>query len=72
LKKDLIYTKPSPEDQRSKAVYLTKRGAALCDALVPVFEKFTDHLESVLEPDEKKTLLATLEKLLNVSKTYKP
>ncbi len=70
-KKDLILTKASNSDQRSKALFLTARGADLCSELIKVFEDFTQKIENVLEPNEKETLVSILNKLIMVSQENK-
>ena len=72
VKKDLVYTETIKENQRSKRIYLTSHGADLCKELISVFERFSAHLDSALEPQERETLTAVLEKLLKASQTYIP
>ncbi|UTW58806.1 winged helix-turn-helix transcriptional regulator [Kordiimonas sp. SCSIO 12603] len=70
VKKGLIYTKAMDKDQRSKALYITEKGSALCNELITVFESFSEKLEEVISAEEKQTLIEILNKLVVVSQNH--
>jgi DNA-binding MarR family transcriptional regulator len=70
IEKKLIIASPSAEDQRSKSVRLTAKGATLCDQLTAVMDRFSHYLDQLLSDDEKANLLSTLDKLLQGALAY--
>lgn len=68
--KDLTFSVKQSKDRRRKSFFLTKRGKSLCDALIPVLQRFNEHLNQVLSKTEVEALNQLLDKLLEGSRSF--
>jgi len=60
VKKDYVVRQGDPEDRRRIILHLTRRGAALCNRIVPAARNRQERLLSVLSPDEIDRLFDSL------------
>jgi MarR family transcriptional regulator, lower aerobic nicotinate degradation pathway regulator len=65
--KALIERKPSPEDKRTKLLYLTRTGAALLREVMPAVDRAQARMLQPLKASDRKTLMALLTQLVDLN-----
>ena len=65
--KGLVVRKASPDDRRTKLLYLTRSGAALLRDIVPAVDRAQARMLQPLKPADRKTLMALLGQLVDLS-----
>src|SRR5947209_18296420 len=65
--KGLLERKASPADKRVKLLYLTRSGAALLREIVPAVDRAQVRMLEPLKPADRKTLMALLSQLVDLS-----
>jgi DNA-binding MarR family transcriptional regulator len=61
--RDLVERRPDPNDKRANLLFLTDKGRALAENVMPEQERFIAELMSVLSPDEETTFRTLLRQL---------
>lgn len=60
---DLVVRRPDPNDKRANLLFLTDKGRALAEKVMPEQERFVAQQMSVLSPEEEATLRSLLRQL---------
>jgi DNA-binding MarR family transcriptional regulator len=59
----LLLRKPAPRDRRSYALHLSAEGVNFLDDFLPRLLRHEDKVAARLSPEERKTLIALLQRL---------
>lgn len=65
IRKNCITKSPHPTDARSEIVEITPQGRRLYDTIIPLFEKREQAMLAGLSPNERKTLMRLLDKMID-------
>jgi len=68
----LVERRPHPDDRRAQLIVFTPRGAALYRQVQPVYDKRVAELFGCLAPEERRAMIAGLERLVAHAESVDP